>query len=71
MPAWSVAGEICTICPTNTPGATSGTTLPKAGQIDRLAVLRLDYEWLRAKLKAADAIALRDDAALFTDEPAR
>jgi len=41
----------------------------QAGRQDRLRALLLDYRWLRAKLRATDAIALRDDAALFPDDP--
>ncbi len=43
--------------------------LIEAGRKDRLRELLLDYRWLRAKLRATDPIALRDDAARFPDDP--
>ena len=42
--------------------------LIEAGRQDRLRELLLDYRWLRAKLRATDPIALRDDAARFPEE---
>jgi len=42
--------------------------LIEAGRKDRLREMLLDYRWLRAKLRATDAIALRDDAARFPDD---
>ena len=43
--------------------------LIEAGRKDRLRELMLEYRWLRAKLRATDAIALRDDAVRFPDDP--
>jgi NB-ARC domain/TIR domain/WD domain, G-beta repeat len=42
--------------------------LIEAGRKDRLRELLLDDRWLRAKLRATDPIALRDDAARFPDD---
>ena len=42
--------------------------LAAAGRLEELKPLLLDYTWLRAKLNRSDAIALRDDAARFSDD---
>ena len=43
--------------------------LIEAGRKDQLRELLLDYGWLRAKLRATDWIALKDDAARCLDDP--
>ena len=42
--------------------------LAEAGRLERLRELLVDYDWLRAKLRATDPIALRDDAARFPED---